>query len=148
MKEQEPIMNEEQRLANLIREARQVYICGNGGSASTSEHFATDLVKKGFNAFALSSNSSIITMIGNDYGFDQIYSKQLEAFGKPDDLLIAISCSGTSPNVVRALEEAREKGIKSYSFEIFKTQGQHVLEDYQLLENEHLRFAHAVSNIL
>jgi phosphoheptose isomerase len=141
-------ISQEELLVEQIKKARQVYICGNGGSAATSEHFTTDLVKKGIRAMALSANTSLITMIGNDYGFDQIYAKQVEVFGTPEDLLIGISCSGTSPNVVRAIEKAREMGVKTYIFEAFKTQGEHVLEDYQILENEHLRFAHAVSNLI
>jgi phosphoheptose isomerase len=141
-------ISQEEILVDQIRKARQVYVCGNGGSAATSEHFVTDLVKKGVKAIALSANTSLITMIGNDYGFDQIYAKQVEVFGTPEDLLIGISCSGTSPNVVNAVEKAREIGVKTYIFEVFKTPGHHILEDYQILENEHLRFAHAVSNLI
>lgn len=147
MIEREPISQEE-LLVEQIKKARQVYVCGNGGSAATSEHFTTDLVKKGIRAFSLSANTALITMIGNDYGFDQIFAKQLEVYGTPEDLLIGISCSGTSGNVVRALELAREMGIKTYAFDAFKTPGPHVLRDYQVLEDEHLRFAHKVADII
>lgn len=143
MKDREPQITEEQLLAEQIRKARFVWICGNGGSASTSEHFATDLVKKGLRAVALSANTSVITMIANDYGYDQIFSRQLEAFATPDDLLVTISCSGTSPNIVNALEVARERNIPSYSFEVFGIE-----TDYGLLEDKHLAFAHEVAKSL
>lgn len=142
MKEQEPIITKEQRLAEKIRQARFVWIAGNGGSASTAEHFANDLVKKGKGAVAL-TNSSIITMIGNDYGFDQVFSRQLEALASPKDLFIAISCSGTSPNMLQAVKTAIIKKVPYYTFEVF---GEEI--DYGKLEDKHLKFAHEVAGRL
>ena len=143
MSEGEPRLSEEQRLAELIRKAQDVYICGNGGSASTAEHFATDLVKKGVRATALSANSSVITMIANDYGYEQVFSRQLETFGTQEDLLIAISCSGTSPNVLMAVKTAILKKIPFYTFEAFGED-----RDYAKLEDKHLAFAHEVAGRL
>lgn len=143
MNEKEPQLSEEQRLAELIKQANTVYLCGNGGSTSTAEHFATDLVKKGVRAFALSANSSVITMIANDYGYDQIFSKQLEIFANPEDLVIAISCSGTSPNIVAAQRIAFDKGVEGYQFETFGED-----RDYGKLEDKHLKFAHEVAGLL
>lgn len=143
MKEGESKIPQEVILSEAIKKARQVYICGNGGSASTSEHFATDLVKKGIKAFALSANTSVITMIANDYGYEQIFSRQLLTFAMPEDLLITISCSGTSPNIVGALEIAKELGLKTYSFETFGR-----IKDYGLLEDRHLQLAHRTAKLL
>jgi len=126
----------------LIKQARFIWICGNGGSASTAEHFATDLVKKGYPAIAL-TNTSVITMMANDYGYERIFSKQLSAYGSKDDLLITISCSGTSENIRRAKQEAKYIGMKVYSFETFSR-----IKDFGLLENEHLRVAHEMAEAL
>ena len=126
-------------LIKKIKQAQFIWICGNGGSAATAEHFATDLVKKGYKAIALSSNSSVITMLANDYGYDQIFSKQLQTFGVWADLLITISCSGTSPNIQKAIERANDMEMPVYSFETFSKD-----RNYQLLEDKHLKLAHAV----
>jgi len=130
-------------LIKLIKEARFIWICGNGGSASTAEHFTTDLVKKGYKAIALSSNTSVITMLANDYGYNEIFSKQLKVYANKDDLLITISCSGTSNNIIFALNLQEEIGFSIYQFETF---GQET--DYGKLEDKHLEFAHEVSTAL
>lgn len=130
-------------LIDLIKKARYIYICGNGGSASTAEHFTTDLVKKYFPAICLNSNLSVITMIANDYGYTYIFSKQLAIYGNEEDLLITISCSGTSDNIVQAIKTAKIKKIKVYSFETFGEE-----TDYGLLEDKHLKFAHEVAKAL
>ena len=127
------------KLIKLIKKAKFIWICGNGGSASTAEHFATDLVKKGYRAVALSSNTSITTMIANDYGYDEIFKKQLKVYGQAGDLLITISCSGTSPNIVKA----QSLGMPCYEFETFGEE-----TDYGLLEDKHLKFAHEVAKAL
>lgn len=126
-------------LIQKIKKARLIWICGNGGSAATAEHFATDLVKKGYPAIALSSNTSVITMIANDYGYEYIFSVQLERYAREGDLLVTISCSGTSRNIENAQELALYKGLNMYSFEIFSKD-----KDYQRLEDKHLQFAHKV----
>lgn len=131
------------KLIQLIKRARFIFICGNGGSAALADHFATDLIKKGYPAISLSSNSSVLTMIGNDYGFEYIFSKQIGVLGSKADLLVTISCSGTSPNILEAQELAKAKGIKIYNFESFKKD-----KDYQKLENKHLAFAHKVLQTL
>jgi len=93
-------------------------IAGNGGSAADAQHIAGELVgrflkeRKALPAIALNTNSTIITAIGNDYSFDTVFARQVSAFGKPGDVLIAITTSGTSPNVLRAAEVARELGMK------------------------------------
>lgn len=137
------VMNE---LIEKIKKARFIWICGNGGSAATAEHFATDLVKKGYKAIALSSNTSVITMLANDYGYDQIFSKQLEVFGSNEDLLITISCSGTSANIKEAEKMAFIK--LNMGFYRFPTFASRAIRDYGLLEDEHLKIAHAVAKKL
>jgi len=130
-------------LIKLIKEARFIWICGNGGSASTAEHFTTDLVKKGYKAIALSSNTSVITMLANDYGYNEIFSKQLKVYANKDDLLITISCSGTSNNIIFTLNLQEEIGFSIYQFETF---GQET--DFGKLEDKHLKFAHEVAKAL
>ncbi|QJR34876.1 D-sedoheptulose-7-phosphate isomerase [Gemmatimonas groenlandica] len=91
--------------------------CGNGGSAADAQHMATEYVvrymrsRRAYPAIALTTDTSLITAAGNDLGFDHIFSRQVEALGRRGDLLIIHSTSGNSPNVLRAAEAAREKGI-------------------------------------
>ena len=82
----------------------QVFVCGNGGSSANAEHFTNDLFSKGIRAHCLSSNTSIITMIANDFGYEYIFSNQLSMYANPEDLVILISCSGTSKNILKVLE--------------------------------------------
>lgn len=104
------------------KDQRQVFLCGNGGSAGNAIHLANDFLygvaKKtggGIRAHALSANSAVMTCLGNDLGYTQIFSEQLAVHGKDGDLLIALSGSGNSPNIVSAIEQARVMGIKSYA---------------------------------
>jgi len=130
-------------LIEKIQKAGLILTAGNGGSASTAEHFATDLVKKGYKAIALSSNTSVITMIANDYGYKRIFEKQLRVFADKNDLLITISCSGKSTNILEALNEARWIGMSIYEFETFGK-----IKDYGKLEDKHLKFAHQIAKKL
>jgi len=131
------------KLLDLIRQARFVFICGNGGSHANAEHFANDLFSKGIRAICLGSNASIMTMIANDFGYEYTYSKQLGIYGNKDDLLITLSCSGTSPNVVNAITTAELMGMKVYQFDAFKKE-----RDYEKLEDEHLQLAHRIKKQL
>lgn len=100
-----------------LRRGNKILFCGNGGSAADSQHLAAELVSRlnfnrpGLSAIALTVDTSALTAIGNDYGFENAFSRQVEAVGKPGDLLIAISTSGNSPNVLKAIEAARAGGI-------------------------------------
>ncbi|WP_158907351.1 phosphoheptose isomerase [Burkholderia sp. L27(2015)] len=93
----------------------KVLACGNGGSAADSQHFAAELIgrfereRPGLPAIALTTDSSIMTAIGNDYDFNQIFSKQVRALGQPGDILLAISTSGNSANVLEAIEAAHDR---------------------------------------
>jgi phosphoheptose isomerase len=95
-------------IANIIADRRntgnQVFVCGNGGSSANAEHFTNDLFSKGVKAICLNSNTSVITMIANDFGYEYIFSKQLEVFANPGDLVVLISCSGTSKNIAEVMK--------------------------------------------
>lgn len=111
------------KLVNIITDClidgKKLIVCGNGGSAADSQHFVAELVskfkkiRKPLSALALTTDSSIITSIANDFSFDQIFSKQVEALGKQGDVLIGISTSGTSNNVLNALKTAKKKKIST-----------------------------------
>jgi D-sedoheptulose 7-phosphate isomerase len=101
---------------------KQVFLCGNGGSAGNAAHMANDLLYgvsktygSGLRVNALSANPSVLTCLANDCGYDEIFSMQLAVHASKGDLLIALSGSGNSPNIVRALEQARQSGVKSYA---------------------------------
>ena len=132
------------KLIEAIKKARFVFICGNGGSATTAEHFTCDLFSKGIKAICLNSNISIMTMISNDLEYQFIFSDQLNVYANRKDLLITISCSGTSPNIVNAIRNAKIKGLQVYSFETFKKGDR----NYGALEDKHLAFAHKLAEAL
>ena len=99
---------------------RQIFAIGNGGSAANASHFATDLGKgasdkvgKPFRVLSLNDNASWMTALGNDYAYDQVFVRQLKNYGKPGDLLLTMSVSGNSPNLVKALEWAKQNGLVS-----------------------------------
>lgn len=106
-----------QRLTACLSQGGQVLVCGNGGSAAESQHFAAELTgrfkreRRGWPALALTVDTSALTAIGNDYGFDRVFARQVEAFGRRGDVLVAISTSGRSPNVVAAAQEGRARGL-------------------------------------
>lgn len=100
----------------------KLMFAGNGGSAADAQHWAGELVSRfyydrpGLAAVALTTDTSILTAIGNDYGYDYVFARQIEAMGKAGDVFAAISTSGNSPNIMRAAEVARERGIKLIGF--------------------------------
>jgi len=102
-----------------------VFFIGNGGSASTASHFANDLVigtkteRKHFRVVALTDNNAVITAIGNDFGYDDIFDRQIKALGKPGDVVVAISASGNSPNLVKAFDTASTMDIKTVALTAF-----------------------------
>jgi D-sedoheptulose 7-phosphate isomerase len=100
-----------------LSSGKKILACGNGGSAADAQHFAAELVgrfereRKELPAIALTTDSSIITAIGNDYSFEVIFSKQVRALGQSGDILLAISTSGNSRNIIEAINSAHEKGM-------------------------------------
>lgn len=110
-----PIADAVHALIGCITAGGKVLACGNGGSASDAQHFAAEFVgrfereRPGLAAIALTTDSSILTAVGNDYDFDQVFSKQVQALGQPGDVLLALSTSGNSRNVLAAVEAAKSK---------------------------------------
>jgi len=100
-----------------LRAGRKVLVCGNGGSAADSQHFVAELVgrftreRRAWPALALSADTCILTAVGNDYGFERVFARQVEAHGQPGDVLIGISTSGNSADVVKAFEQAEAQGL-------------------------------------
>lgn len=118
----EDIVNLGLLIAKRLKLGKKVLICGNGGSAADSQHFAAEIVgrfekeRKGYPAIALTTDTSALTAIGNDYGFDKIFSRQVEALGEKGDILIGISTSGNSKNVIQAVEVAKQIGMFTVGF--------------------------------
>ncbi len=100
-----------------LRNGGKVLAFGNGGSAADAQHFAAELVgryareRRAWPAMALSTDASVVTALGNDYGFDRVFARQVEAHGRPGDVALGITTSGNSPNVLRAMETARARGL-------------------------------------
>jgi D-sedoheptulose 7-phosphate isomerase len=109
-------------IAKAIRSGRVVFTCGNGGSAADAQHIAGELVGRfrrkvrGYKASALTTNSSVVTALANDFSFEEVFSKQIESRGEKGDVLLALSTSGGSPNVLRAVEEAKRLGLHTLAF--------------------------------
>jgi len=107
-----------EKMYQAVNSGGKILACGNGGSAADAQHFAAELVgrfereRKELGAIALTTDTSILTAIGNDYGYDEIFSKQVRALGKPEDILLAISTSGNSKNVIFAIEAAKKIGME------------------------------------
>ncbi len=117
--EAERIVVQGQDMAERLRRGCRILVCGNGGSAADAQHFAAELSgrfvkeRRALAGMALTTDTSALTAIGNDYGFERIFSRQVEALGRPGDLLVGISTSGNSPNVILAVEAAKEQGMKT-----------------------------------
>ena len=106
-----------ERLITSIQNGNKVLSCGNGGSAADAQHFSSELINRfhqdraSIPAIALTTDSSTITSIANDYHFNEVFARQISSLGQADDILLAISTSGNSANVVRAIEEAQQRGM-------------------------------------
>jgi D-sedoheptulose 7-phosphate isomerase len=104
-------------IVDRLKRGKTIFACGNGGSATDSMHLCEELVgryrdnRRPLPAVSLNTDSSVLTCIGNDYGFDAIFSRQIEALGKEDDVLVGFSTSGNSENIAHAFEKARSKGV-------------------------------------
>lgn len=111
-----------QLLTDCLRGGGCIYLCGNGGSAADAQHIAAELVgrfvreRKGLAAVALTVDTSILTSVGNDYGFEQVFARQVEALMRPGDVLWAFSTSGTSKNILAAAHKAKDIGAKILAF--------------------------------
>lgn len=112
-----PIATAVERITAALASDRKILVCGNGGSAADSQHLAAELVgryereRPELAAIALTTDTSILTAVANDYTFEQVFARQVRALGREGDVLVAISTSGNSPNVVAAVEVARERDL-------------------------------------
>jgi D-sedoheptulose 7-phosphate isomerase len=150
-------------IGKRLKLGNKLLICGNGGSAADSQHFAAEVVgrfekeRKGFSAIALTTDTSALTAIGNDYGFDKVFSRQVEALGQKGDILIGISTSGNSNNVIEAVKVAKGLGIFTVGL-LGKDGGQ--LKDLvdkafivrsnntARIQEVHITFIHAICRVL
>jgi len=109
-------------MTSCLHSGGKILWCGNGGSAADSQHLAAEIVgrfrrqRRGMASIALTTDSSILTAVANDFGFEAVFARQVEALGNPGDLLVGISTSGNSPNVVAALATARAQGLVTVAF--------------------------------
>jgi D-sedoheptulose 7-phosphate isomerase len=159
----EDIVNLGILIGKRLKLGNKLLICGNGGSAADSQHFAAEVVgrfekeRKGFSAIALTTDTSALTAIGNDYGFDKVFSRQVEALGQKGDILIGISTSGNSNNVIEAVKVAKGLGIFTVGL-LGKDGGQ--LKDLvdkafivrsnntARIQEVHITFIHAICRVL
>lgn len=143
------VMREDEKLQKILAAAAEacieslraggkILLAGNGGSAADAQHIAGELVSRflfdrpGLPAMALTTDSSILTAIGNDYGYEKLFARQVQANGKPGDVLIAYSTSGSSPNILAALKQARESGMVSIGMTGNRKGAMCVMSDYLL----------------
>lgn len=108
-----------EQLVAALKAGNKIMVCGNGGSACDSQHFAAELIggfekrREPLPALALTADPSVLTAVGNDDGFDSVFAKQVMSLGRPGDVLVGISTSGNSSNIVRAVKAAQERNMKS-----------------------------------
>lgn len=161
--------NEVARFITTLLDARErgasVFFVGNGGSAATASHFANDLTigtndyEKPFRVVSLCDNAAVITAIGNDFGYDDIFTRQLRVLGRKGDVLVAISASGNSPNLIKAFEAAKAAGIKTVALTAFDGGNMKVMADegihvptldkeYGPAEDAHMVLDHLAANYL
>ena len=157
------------RFIETLLDARErgatVFFIGNGGSAATASHFANDLAigtndyEKPFRVMSLTDNVAVLSAIGNDYGYEDIFCRQLRVLGRRGDVLVAISASGNSPNLLKAFEHARACGIRTVALTAFDggkmkmvaDEGVHVptgMKEYGPAEDAHLILDHLVGSYL
>ena len=142
-----------------------IFFAGNGGSAATASHFANDIsigtndYKKPFRAISLSDNIAVLTALGNDFGYEEIFVRQLKVLGKKGDILVCISASGNSQNLINAVDFAKQIGIKTIALTSFDggklkkiaDEGVHVpaeMKEYGPAEDVHMVLDHLVSAFL
>lgn len=153
-----------QELKKAWAEDSNVWICGNGGSAANAVHWANDFLypvakqrPRGVKIHALSANPSVLTCLGNDLGYNKVFSHQLATFASPGDLLIVLSGSGNSPNILEALKAARSIGMKSFAVVGFdggkaKTLADETIhvqtDDMQIAEDMQMAICHSLVQLL
>jgi D-sedoheptulose 7-phosphate isomerase len=146
-------------MIGALRSGNKILIVGNGGSAADAQHIAAEIIgrykqdRSAYAAIALTTDTSALTAIANDYGFEQVFARQIEGLGQHGDVLLALSTSGRSPNILAALRAARERGLITIGFtgtrgETLRTHCDHLLvspsDDTPVIQQIHLTFAHGI----
>lgn len=146
-------------IADALRAGNKLLLVGNGGSAADAQHIAAEIVgrykqeRPGWAAIALTTDTSALTAIGNDYSFEQIFARQVEGLGRRGDVLVALTTSGRSPNILAALRKAREIGITTAGFtglkgESLRAACDHLLvapsDDTPVIQQVHMMALHAI----
>ena len=160
---QEPLLEASKLAVETLRAGNKVLLCGNGGSAADAQHIAAELTgrykteRRGLPGIALTTDTSALTAIGNDYGYDRVFDRQVEALANKGDLLIGISTSGNSTNVINALKVAREMGCKTLGLTGRDGGAMNELCDINLvvpsndtprIQEMHILFAHTICQII
>ena len=150
-------------IAKALRGGHKLLIAGNGGSAADAQHIAAEIVgrykkdRPAYAAIALTTDTSALTSIGNDYGFEHVFSRQVEGLGKRGDVLLAMTTSGRSPNILAALKAARQQGLVTVGFTGAKGAGlaaacDHLLvapsDDTAVIQQIHMAFAHGICDVI
>src|SRR5205809_2969018 len=110
------------KIVTALRSGRKLLIVGNGGSAADAQHIAAEIIgrykqdRPAYAAIALTTDTSVLTAVANDYGFEQVFARQVEGLGQRGDVLLALSTSGRSPNILAALRTARQRGLGTIGF--------------------------------
>jgi D-sedoheptulose 7-phosphate isomerase len=152
-----------QAMTDALRAGHKILIAGNGGSAADAQHIAAEIVgrykqdRPAYAAIALTTDTSALTAIGNDYGFEQIFARQVEGLGRRGDVLLALSTSGRSPNILAALNVARKNGLVTIGFtgakgSAFGALCDHLLvspsEDTAVIQQIYMTFAHGICEVI
>lgn len=160
---QEPLLEASKLAVETLRNGNKILLCGNGGSAADAQHIAAELTgrykteRRGLPGIALTTDTSALTAIGNDYGYDRVFDRQVEALANKGDLLIGISTSGNSTNVINALQVAREMGCKTLGLTGRDGGAMNELCDINLvvpsndtprIQEMHILFAHTICQII
>lgn len=150
-------------IAGSLRGGNKLLIAGNGGSAADAQHIAAEIVgrykkdRPAYAALALTTDTSALTAIGNDYGFEHVFSRQVEGLGRRGDVLLALTTSGRSPNILAALKAARQLGLVTVGFTGAKgttlaASCDHLLvapsEDTAVIQQIHMAFAHGICEVI
>jgi D-sedoheptulose 7-phosphate isomerase len=150
-------------ITGALRTGRKLLISGNGGSAADAQHIAAEIMgrykkeRPAYAAIALTTDTSALTAIGNDYGFEKVFARQVEGLGRPGDVLLALSTSGRSPNILAALNVARQRGLITIGFTGSKGTGMaascdHLLvapsDDTAIIQQIHMTLAHGICDMV
>jgi D-sedoheptulose 7-phosphate isomerase len=146
-------------IAEALRAGKKLLLAGNGGSAADAQHIAAEIIgrykleRPAWAAIALTTDTSALTAISNDYSYEEVFARQVQGLGQPGDVLLGLTTSGRSPNILAALKVAREKGIVTIGFtgtkgESMRTLCDHILiapsEDTPVIQQIHLMSAHGI----